>query len=94
LAEDTRRRARDVFAHRGQIIRTGKANEVLEAWRAEHFHGGVRYCIDEAHPAVKAVLDDAGTLAPQIRVMLRVIEETVPVQRIWLDTAEGSRPRA
>jgi hypothetical protein len=52
LAEDTRRRARNVFAHRGQIIRTGKSSEVAQAWRAEHFRGGMRYRIDETHPAV------------------------------------------
>src|SRR6266481_601037 len=28
-------------------------------------------------------------VSAQIRAMLRVIEETVPVQRIWLDTAEA-----
>ena len=89
LAEDTRRRARDVFAHRGQVVRTGGSGQIAYAWRAEHFRGGMRYRIDDSHPAVKTVLDEAGGLAPQIRVMLRVIEETVPVQRIWLDTTEG-----
>jgi hypothetical protein len=49
----------------------------------------MRYCIDDTHPAVRNVLDEAGPLVPQIRAMLRVIEETVPVQRIWLDTTEG-----
>lgn len=89
LADDTRRRARNVFAHRGQVMRTPGAAEIAQAWQAEHFRGGIRYHIDDAHPAVRAVLDDAGSLAPQIRAMLRVIEETVPVQRIWLDTTEG-----
>ncbi len=89
LAEDTRRRARDVFAHRGQIVRAHTAVEVAQAWRAEHYRGGLRYCIDHSHPAVTAVLEDAGALGPPIRAMLRIIEETVPVQRIWLDTAEG-----
>ena len=37
---------------------------------------------------MRAVLDEAGALMPQIKAMLRVIEETVPVQRIWVDTAE------
>lgn len=88
LAEDTRRRARQVFAHRGNI--RARANEpLLEAWRVEHLIDGVRYKVDLEHPAVRAVLDDAGPLLPQIKAMLRVIEETVPVQRIWLDTAEG-----
>ena len=45
--------------------------------------------IDSDHPAVRDVLDEAGTLLPQIKAMLRVIEETVPVQRIWIDTAEN-----
>jgi hypothetical protein len=49
----------------------------------------MRYRIDDTHPAVRNVLDEAGSLVPQIRAMLRVIEETVPVQRIWLDTTEG-----
>jgi hypothetical protein len=49
----------------------------------------MRYRIDVNHPAVRAVLDDAGSLGPQITAMLRIIEETIPVQRIWLDTTES-----
>lgn len=89
LAEDTRNRARRVFAHRGQVVRLGKSQPVMQAWRSEHYSGGMRYKIDEGHPAIKAVLDDAGILTPQIQAMLRVIEETIPVQRIWLDTTEA-----
>ncbi|NMG27969.1 ATP-binding protein [Aromatoleum evansii] len=90
LAEDTRARARKVFAHRGQSVRDAVGGDpIMQAWVAEHFSGGMRYRIDQDHPAVKAVLENAGTLAPDILAMLRVIQETVPVQRIWLDTAEG-----
>ncbi len=89
LAEDTRARARRVFAHRGQAAPAVPGRALAQAWRAEHTSIGVRYRIDDQHPAVSAVMDDAGDLAARIRAMLRVIEETVPVQRIWLDTAEG-----
>lgn len=89
LAEDTRARARRVFAHRGQPIRVGRSQAVAQAWRAEHGSGGMRYRIDASHPAIRGVLDQAGGLSSQIKAMLRVIEETVPVQRIWLDTTEG-----
>jgi hypothetical protein len=89
LAEDTRMRARRVFAHRGQAIRVGDSQPVTQAWRSEHFNGGMRYRIDDTHPAVRAVLDEAGVLKPQIKAMLRIIEETIPVQRIWLDTTEA-----
>lgn len=90
LAEDTRARARRVFAHRGQPTRTGSASQVAQAWRAEHFKGGVRYRIDTDHPAIKSLLEDAGAMQPQVLAVLRIIEETVPVQRIWLDTAEAT----
>lgn len=89
LAEDIRARARKVFAHRGQVVRVGKSEPFLPAWQAQKYSGGMRYRIDERHPAVRAVLENSGPAADGIRAMLRVIEETVPVQRIWLDTTEG-----
>lgn len=55
----------------------------------DRLKAGIRYRIDEAHPSVAAVLERAGYLQPLVKAMLRVIEETVPVQRIWLDTAEN-----
>ena len=89
LAEDTRWRARRVFAHRGQIVQTRRQQPVAQAWMAEHGSTGIRYRINRDHSAVRAVLEESGSLLPQVQAMLRVIEETVPVQRIWLDTTEG-----
>ena len=89
LAVDTRERARRVFAFRGGVQRSPARAAVVQAWRPRHLAGGMRYEIDEDHPAVAAVLGEAGPLAPQVRAMLRVLQETVPVQRIWLDTAEN-----
>ena len=88
LAEETRSRARRAFAHRGRPALSG-SKQVAEAWKVEKLAHGIRYRIDSEHPAVRAVLDEAGSLLPQLKVMLRVIEETVPVQRIWIDTAEN-----
>lgn len=90
LAEDTRERARKVFAFRGAPMRGPSGLKVEhQAWRVERLRGGVRYRIDEQHPAVAAVIEVAGVNAGLVRAMLRVVEETVPVQRIWLDTAEN-----
>lgn len=89
LAEYTREQARRVFAYRGQPTKHSKSEPVQTAWAAEHFKGGMRYRIDRTHPAVRAALDDAATATPALEAMLRVIEETIPVQRIWLDTAEA-----
>lgn len=89
VAEDTRARARRVFAYRGTPAPTQGNAPVGQAWTIERLKTGMRYRIDENHPSVAAVLDSSGTLRPTIKAMLRVIEETVPVQRIWLDTAEN-----
>ena len=47
----------------------------------------MRGIVDEER--ILTVLENAGELAPLVKSMLRVIEETVPVQRIWLDTVEN-----
>lgn len=89
LAENTRDRARKVFAFRGSPMPVRGGAPTEQAWRVEHTKAGARYRIDEKHPAVAAALDAAGEQASLMRAMLRVVEETVPVQRIWLDTAEN-----
>jgi hypothetical protein len=89
LAEHTRANARKVFAFRGSVSTSAGGIPIEQAWRVEHPKSGVRYKIDEKHIAVSAVLDSAGILLPLVKAMLRVIEETVPVQRIWLDTVEN-----
>lgn len=89
LAENTRERARRVFAYRGSPAPANGNLPIEQAWRVERLKAGIRYRIDESHPSVAAVLESAGSLAPLIKSMLRVVEETVPVQRIWLDTAEN-----
>jgi hypothetical protein len=89
IAEDTRAKARRVFAHRGVYNKGIPKDEVHNAWRSEVFKGGVRYRIDVDHPAIKSIMESCGSLTPQIKALLRIIEETVPVQKIWLDTAEA-----
>lgn len=89
LAENTRDRARRVFAFRGSPAPSTGNQPIEQAWRVDRLQAGTRYRIDNSHPSVAAVLERAGELQPLVKAMLRVIEETVPVQRIWLDTAEN-----
>jgi len=89
LAEDTREQARRVFAFRGTPSPAVGKDPIGQAWRVERLKSGVRYRIDESHPSIAAVMECAGELQPLVKAMLRVIEETVPIQRIWLDTAEN-----
>lgn len=89
LAENTRDRARNVFAYRAKPQAPAGSAAIELAWRAEQTKAGLRYRVDEKHPAVAAVLEACEGQADLVRAMIRVVEETVPVQRIWLDTAEN-----
>jgi hypothetical protein len=90
LASETRETARRVFAHRGHITPlTGtRSNAVAEAWQVRRSAQGTSYRIARDHDLVASILDRAGSIKPDFLALLRLIEETVPVQRIWLDTAE------
>lgn len=90
LASETRQTARRVFAHRGHITpATGtRSKAITEAWQVRRSAQGTSYRIARDHDLVASILDRAGSLKPDILALLRLIEETVPVQRIWLDTAE------
>ncbi len=88
LAQETRDKARKVFAYRGQWSPASTAKPVHEAWLAEKLAGATRYRISREHDVIKSLLEKAGPLKKDINAALRIIEETVPIQRIWLDTAE------
>jgi hypothetical protein len=88
LAEEARTRARQVFAQRGRMTPVPRGEPVDLAWEASRTSRGTRYRISRDHEAVRGVLEQAPELRSQIELMLKMIEETVPVQRIWLDTAE------
>lgn len=89
LAEDARDRARKVFLHRAHskpIL--GRRDEVVPVWHSRETATGRRYRVDRGHAAVKELLDD-GEFGVKVEAMLRIIEETIPVQRIWLEAAES-----
>ncbi len=92
IAEDIRRKARKVFSNRGIVYKEINGdNSVISVWKKVEYNTGIRYSIDRSHPAVSALFsasDDGGKLAD---AMLKIIEETVPIQRIWLDTAEAEK---
>jgi Histidine kinase-, DNA gyrase B-, and HSP90-like ATPase len=91
LAENVRRDARQVFAHRGEHgPRPNQPAAVVEPpWKTTLRSGRNVYVINRSHPLIAQVLTRVGPLAEHLEPLLRLIEETVPVERIWLDTAES-----
>jgi hypothetical protein len=95
LAELVREKARSVFAHRGKYgKRTASVTPTERPWLSAVRENRRVYLINREHPAVQAVIRALPDKAPEFAAVLRLLEETVPVEQIWLDTAEQSRDHA
>lgn len=92
LAKTVREKAKEVYAYRGgrparQINnRTAHRNPWLSKTNSD---GTFSYRIDREHPLFQALLCCVPVESEkELETLLRLIEETVPVQRIWIDTAD------
>lgn len=89
LAQTVRQDARKVFAHRGRYGPRRSREELRRPWKSSSKDGALCYRIDRGHALISAVLETCSpALKEQIEAVFRVIEETLPVQQIWLDASE------
>lgn len=89
LADNVRKDAREVFAHRGTGSSRASGKPTTRVWLPATHQGRLSYRIDRKHPLVVSVLASSGSESPaDAKALLRLLEETVPVQQIWLDQSE------
>jgi hypothetical protein len=91
IALRVRKDARSVFAHRGKYgPRPARPTEIRRLWRTDTRNALRRYHIDRDHPVVDVLLRDLpSNLTERIELLLRMVEESVPVEQIWLNKAES-----
>ena len=90
LAKRVRQEAKRVFSHRaGGHGQRKRAEQLARPWRVHRTKGNTTYKIDLERPLIKRLFLEASVeLEKRIRDVFRILEETVPVQQIWLDVAE------
>lgn len=95
LAEDVRRKAREVFVHRGQYGPRAKAKDVSRIWQVNAESSRRRYAIRRDHDLVALVREKLpATSRELLDALLDHVERTVPVDRVWLDVTEQGVPSA
>lgn len=93
LAEDIRRKAREVFVHRGQYGPRSQAADVSRIWEVNGASGRRRYAIRRDHELVMLVKDRLSAQRHELLdALLEHIERTVPLDRVWLDVTESGVP--
>lgn len=88
VADKTRKRASDIYRHRGKVIARESAAPHVFAWERKVKHGKIFYAVNRDHPLVNDVIANAGTAKSSVQALLRLIEETVPVAWIVINNAE------
>lgn len=88
LAKEVRQKARSVFAHRGKYGSRPSRADIVRPWIPKTRSGRPVYLIDRKNPLVQEAIRVTGENRAVIDNLLEVIEETVPIQQIWLDTSE------
>jgi hypothetical protein len=84
VAEVVRRKATQVYRHRGKALARSVGGEQTFVWRQAVRRGKIIYTLNRGHPLIaQAVARD-----PEVEVLLRMTEETVPVPLIALKAAE------
>ena len=88
LAEVVRKQARDVFAHRGTYNVRRQSVDLEHLWRPIARDGRTAYRISRDHPLVRSLKMSPSEFTEDLEILLKLLEDTVPVQQIWLDVAE------
>ncbi len=90
IAEHCRHEARNVFAWRGRSSRgqTPKREE-QPIWIFPSNGVSGRYRINREHLGIAALLDRNDTNSNLVEAILSMIENAVPIQRIWMNVSES-----
>ena len=88
LAHHVRTMARSVFVHRGEYGRSPPVANLQRPWRSTKIAGNAAYRVNRTHVIANYILSHLDDEDRSIENFLRLLEQTVPVEKIWIDTVE------
>ena len=93
IARVARKRASDIYRHRGARLLPAAGAERLHLWEQQKRRGKTFYKINAEHPLVQSIIADAPHPAA-VRAMLKMLQETVPLPLIAINNAEDPQGHA
>jgi hypothetical protein len=93
IARATRKRASDIYRHRGARLLPKPGAERLHLWEQRKRRGKKFYKVNAEHPLVQAVLEGSSNPSA-VRALLKMIQETVPVPLITIANSEDPQGHA
>jgi len=90
IARLTRNRAGDVYRGRGQVVRRKHARDYELVWEQRVKHGRIAFKVNRGHPLIKEALASAPEVRRQVRIIIELVENTVPVDTIVIANTEDA----
>jgi hypothetical protein len=92
-ANTVREQARQAFVARGQYGRRPERRPLTlqPVWIRSDRDQMIGYRINKKHPLISDFRKKVGQLDGGFDVVLRLLEESIPVQKIWLDAADSEQ---
>ena len=84
LAMHTRDQSKQIISKRMNLVTRQNPEKFIPAWLGVKKQSGWHYLVNKDHVAFKKVLEQLSDEAP-ILLFLKVLEETVPVQKIYIE---------
>lgn len=88
IARATRDRAQEVYRHRGRKIVAASPKDHSSIWEGKVMRGRMLFRINREHPIVQSLTSDGDT-GRAVEALLRLIEETIPLDSIYIRHAEA-----
>ena len=89
IATHTREKASRAYRYRGRrLTPTVPGAAPVGVWDARTHRGLVSYRVDRSHPIIQNALTAAGPARAELERLLRLVEETVPIASIVMDSRE------
>lgn len=88
IALVARRRASDIYRHRGKVVRRRHAQEFQLVWEKRVRHNRIFYKINRKHPLIEQLLQNSGAGRRIAAATLEMLENTVPLTTIAMEVAE------
>jgi len=85
IANITRRRASEIYRHRGKVVARKTSQDFVFAWQQIQRRGKFLYKINREHPLVRRALQAEPEI---IGPLLRFVEETVPIPLLTITNSE------
>ncbi|WP_151773106.1 ATP-binding protein [Streptomyces abyssomicinicus] len=96
IARSARTEAATTVKHKGRITARRRSGDLQFAWHVSREDDTVNCRINRNHPLVQGVLQSGGGEPADVRALLRLLEETVPVSALRVlhepDTADDPEP--